>query len=373
MKVIKLHDFRTLQVDQTRMACFAGTGAVSDQFGRKLRDLRISVTDRCNLRCRYCMPKSVFTKDYAFLPRDALLSFAEIERIAKVAVANGVEKIRLTGGEPLLRKNIEALIERLSALRTPDGRHVEIAMTTNGILLASKAQTLKAAGLSRVTVSLDALDDTLFRYISDSEANVRDVLAGIFAAQAAGLGPVKVNMVVKRGTNDIELVPMARRFKGTGVILRMIEYMDVGGTNEWVRDEVLPSAEVIQRIHEQFPLQPVASSDASETAKRWAYRDGSGEIGMISSVTGAFCDSCTRARLSANGKMYLCLFASNGYDMRSLLRSGIDDVALSASMRQIWQSRDDNYSKEREDQSHKDVPDEQKSTPKRIEMSYIGG
>jgi cyclic pyranopterin phosphate synthase len=344
-------------------------GFVADRRARELRDLRISVTDRCNFRCVYCMPREVFDKDYAFLPHGALLSFEEIERLAKQFVAHGVEKIRLTGGEPLLRKNIEFLIERLALMRTPDGRPLDITLTTNGSILARKARSLKDAGLSRVTVSLDALDDTLFRRMNDADFSVADVLEGIDAAHAAGLAPLKVNMVVKRGTNDAEIVPMARHFKGSGTVLRFIEYMDVGASNGWNMSEVLPSSEVVARIEEHFPLWPLEAHNAAETAQRWRYRDGSGEIGVISSVTRAFCDSCTRARLSTEGKLYLCLFATAGHDLRGLLRGGASDATIATAIARIWQGRTDNYSQLRGSNA---LPPADPHAP-RVEMSYIGG
>lgn len=347
----------------------APSGVLRDAMSRPLRDLRISVTDRCNFRCVYCMPRAVFDKDYAFLPHSALLSFEEIERIARLFVAHGVEKIRLTGGEPLLRKNLEFLIERLAQLTTPNGRPLDLTLTTNGSLLARKARSLKDAGLTRVTVSLDALDDTLFRRMNDADFAVDDVVEGIAAAHATGLAPVKVNMVVKRGTNDGEIVPMARHFKGTGAVLRFIEYMDVGTSNGWNMAEVLPSSEVIARIDEHFPLVPLEAHSAAETAQRWGYADGSGEIGVISSVTRAFCGTCTRARLSTEGKLYLCLFASAGHDLRALLRNGVSDEAIASAVAHIWQARTDRYSQLRgSGEAASQAPQE-----RRVEMSYIGG
>jgi cyclic pyranopterin phosphate synthase len=345
-------------------------GALRDTLARPLRDLRISVTDRCNFRCVYCMPRAVFDKEYAFLPHSALLSFEEIERLARLFVAHGVEKIRLTGGEPLLRKNLEFLIERLAQLTTPEGRPLDLTLTTNGSLLARKARSLKDAGLSRVTVSLDALDDSLFRRMNDADFSVADVLNGIAAAHAAGLTPVKVNMVVKRGTNDAEIVAMARHFKGTGTILRFIEYMDVGTSNGWNMAEVLPSADVVARIAGHFPLAPLDAHSAAETAQRWGYTDGSGEIGVISSVTRAFCGSCTRARLSTEGKLYLCLFGSSGHDLRALLRNGAGDADIATAVAEIWQARGDRYSQLR-GSSAIESPTQQDG--RRVEMSYIGG
>ena len=351
-----------------------GHGVLQDRRGRPLTDLRISVTDRCNFRCSYCMPKEVFDKNHAYLPHSALLSFEEITRLARVFVAEGVRKIRLTGGEPLLRKNIEHLIEQLSALRTPDGSPLDLTLTTNGSLLARKARALKAAGLQRVTVSLDALDDAIFRRMNDMDFPVADVLAGIDAAHEAGLGPIKVNMVVKRGTNEQEILPMARHFRqrhGGSVVLRFIEYMDVGATNGWRMNEVMPSAEVVARIATDFPLRPLEASAPGETAQRWAYADGLGEIGVISSVTRAFCSDCSRLRLSTEGRVYLCLFATQGHDLRQLLRGGADDEALARTVRGIWTQRDDRYSELRAGRQADPAADG--SAPRRVEMSYIGG
>ncbi len=343
-------------------------GLLGDALGRPLHDLRISVTDRCNFRCVYCMPKEVFNKDYAYLPHSSLLSFEEITRIARVFVAHGVEKIRLTGGEPLLRKNLEKLIGMLSELRTPGGRALDLTLTTNGALLAKKAQSLKDAGLNRVTVSLDALDDAVFKRMNDVDFAVADVLAGIDAAHAAGLGPVKINMVVKGGMNDQEIVPMARHFKGSPSILRFIEYMDVGASNGWNMDEVIASAEVVRRIGAAMPLQPVQANYSGETAARWRYLDGGGEIGVISSVTQAFCSDCSRARLSTEGKLYTCLFATGGHDLRALLRGGRSDAEISAAVGQLWRVRADRYSETRSiDTSGL------QSGARKVEMSYIGG
>jgi cyclic pyranopterin phosphate synthase len=353
-------------------------GSVADRLHRPLRDLRISVTDRCNFRCSYCMPKEVFDKDYAYLPHASLLSFEEITRIATQFVAHGVEKIRLTGGEPLLRKNIELLIAQLAALRTPQGKPLDITLTTNGSLLARKAHALKAAGLQRVTVSLDGLDDATFKAMNDVDFPVADVLEGIRTAQEAGLGPIKVNMVVKRGTNDAEILPMARHFKNTGVVLRFIEYMDVGATNGWRMDDVLPSAQVIERIAKELPLIALEAAAPGETAQRWGYADrqgkhdpSAGEIGVISSVTQAFCKDCNRARLSTEGQLYLCLFANQGYDLRSLVRSESSDAELASAIGHIWTNRDDRYSELRAA-----LPHDSSGTapgPRRVEMSYIGG
>lgn len=343
-------------------------GHVADTLSRPLHDLRISVTDRCNFRCVYCMPKDVFGKDYPFLPHSALLTFEEIERVARLFIEHGVEKIRLTGGEPLLRKNIERLIEMLARLTTRSGRPLDLTLTTNGALLARKAQALKDAGLQRVTVSLDSLDDGIFRRMNDVDFPVADVLAGIDAAHRVGLGPIKVNMVVKHGTNDGEIVPMARHFKGSGIIVRFIEYMDVGSSNGWCMDEVLPSASVVERVHAAMPLVSLEPNYAGETAQRWRYADGSGEVGVISSVTQAFCRTCTRARLSTEGKLYLCLFATSGYDLRTLLRSERSDAEISAAIGQIWRARGDRYSELRGQGSG-----EAASARGKVEMSYIGG
>ncbi|MFT4242256.1 MAG: GTP 3',8-cyclase MoaA [Acidovorax sp.] len=349
----------------------APSGLLTDTLGRPLRDLRISVTDRCNFRCNYCMPKEVFGKDHPYLPHDALLSFEEITRLARLFLVHGVRKIRLTGGEPLLRKNLEALVAQLAQLRTVDGRVPDLTLTTNGALLARKARALKDAGLGRVTVSLDGLDDAVFRRMNDVDFPVAEVLAGIEAAQAAGLARIKVNMVVKRGTNDHEIVPMARHFRGTGVTLRFIEYMDVGATNGWRMDEVLPSAEVIARLCAELPLVPLPASSPGETAERWGYAgaDGRhdpqlGEVGVISSVTQAFCGNCNRARLSTEGRLYLCLFATQGHDLRALLRGGASDEAIAAAIAPIWQQRQDRYS---------ELRGSVHASGERIEMSYIGG
>ena len=349
-----------------------------DRLQRPLHDLRISVTDRCNFRCSYCMPKEVFDTQYTYLPHSALLSFEEITRLASLFVQRGVRKIRLTGGEPLLRKNIEILIEQLAGLRTPEGRALDLTLTTNGSLLARKARSLRDAGLQRITVSLDGLDDGVFRRMNDVDFPVADVLEGIAAAKAAGLGPVKVNMVVKRGTNDHEILPMARHFRGSGVVLRFIEYMDVGATNGWRMDEVLPSAQVIERLRTQWPLVPLQHSATGETAERWGYADAQGlhqpdlgEIGVISSVTQAFCGDCNRARLSTEGRLYTCLFASQGHDLRKLLREQqADDVTVAATLDAIWRGRSDRYSALRSQWPHGNPT---VGGPRRVEMSYIGG
>ena len=375
-RVIPLVDQRHADlVAQVPLHPSPATGLLVDTRGRPLRDLRISVTDRCNFRCNYCMPKEVFDKDYPYLPHSALLSFEEITRLASLFLAHGVRKIRLTGGEPLLRKNIEELIAQLAQLRTVDGKAPDLTLTTNGSLLARKARSLKEAGLNRVTVSLDGLDDAVFRRMNDVDFPVADVLAGIEAAHAAGLSHIKVNMVVKRGTNDHEILPMARHFRGTGTTLRFIEYMDVGATNGWRMDEVLPSAELIKRLRAELPLVPLEPSSPGETAERWGYADTSGqhdpalgEVGVISSVTQAFCHDCNRARLSTEGKLYLCLFASQGYDLRSLLRGGASDADIAAAIAPIWQQRTDRYSELRST-----LPADNTQGARRVEMSYIGG
>jgi cyclic pyranopterin phosphate synthase len=349
----------------------AATGLLADTLGRPLRDLRISVTDRCNFRCSYCMPKEVFDKDYQYLPHASLLSFEEITRVARQFLAHGVRKIRLTGGEPLLRKNIEILIEQLAALKTVDGEPLDITLTTNGSLLARLAQPLKDAGLRRVTVSLDALDDAVFRRMNDADFPVAEVLRGIDAALAAGLAPLKVNMVVQRGINDHEIVPMARFFReryGPSATLRFIEFMDVGSSNGWRMDQVLPSAEVLQRLQAIGALQPLEHAAPGETAERWAWADGRGEVGLISSVTRAFCSSCNRARLSTEGKLYHCLFAHRGHDLRALVRGGASDAELSAVIGALWQQRDDRYSELRAQRAPDTGPAE-----RRVEMHYIGG
>ena len=375
-RVIPLVDQRHADlVAQVPLHPSPATGLLVDTRGRPLRDLRISVTDRCNFRCNYCMPKEVFDKDYPYLPHSALLSFEEITRLASLFLAHGVRKIRLTGGEPLLRKNIEELIAQLAQLRTVDGKAPDLTLTTNGSLLARKARSLKEAGLNRVTVSLDGLDDAVFRRMNDVDFPVADVLAGIEAAHAAGLSHIKVNMVVKRGTNDHEILPMARHFRGTGTTLRFIEYMDVGATNGWRMDEVLPSAELIERLRAELPLVPLEPSSPGETAERWGYADASGqhdpalgEVGVISSVTQAFCHDCNRARLSTEGKLYLCLFASQGYDLRTLLRGGASDADIAAAIAPIWQQRTDRYSELRST-----LPADNTQGARRVEMSYIGG
>ncbi len=331
---------------------------VLDTLGRPLRDLRISVTDRCNFRCVYCMPKEVFGRDYRFLPRRELLTFEEIERVARVFAGLGVHKLRITGGEPLLRRDLDVLVGQLAALGDLD-----LTLTTNGALLAQKARTLADAGLTRVTVSLDSLDDEVFRTMNDVDFPVARVLAGIDAAAEAGL-PVKVNVVVKRGLNEDSVVDIARRFRGTGHVVRFIEYMDVGHTNGWRMDDVVPAEEIVRTIGAEFPLEPVEPGYRGEVAQRYRYRDGEGEIGVIASVTQPFCGDCTRARLSADGKLYTCLFAVRGHDLRAVLRSGATDEELDAAIRAIWERRTDRYS---------ELRTEETSRVRKVEMSYIGG
>jgi GTP 3',8-cyclase len=332
-----------------------------DLLGRRLRDLRISVTDRCNFRCVYCMPREVFGKDFQFLQRAALLTFEEIERVATAFASQGVEKLRLTGGEPLLRRDLERLVEKLVRI---EGIR-DVALTTNGALLAKKAQSLADAGLTRVTVSLDSLDNDTFQAVNDVAFPVERVLEGIDAALAAGLAPVKVNMVVKRGLNDQDIVPMARFFRDKpGTILRFIEYMDVGTTNGWQLEDVVPASEIVELIGAEHPLEPIAPLYPGEVANRFRYRDGIGEIGVIASVTQPFCGGCTRARLSAEGSLYTCLFAAKGHDLRELIRNGATDDELRASIAGVWNRRGDRYSEIRT-----------AGTPprERVEMSHIGG
>ncbi len=330
-----------------------------DTLGRPLRDLRISVTDRCNFRCVYCMPKEIFGKDYQFLPRAEILTFEEIERLVRIFVSLGVQKIRLTGGEPLVRRDLERLVEKLAKIGDLD-----LTLTTNGSLLAQKARSLADAGLKRVTVSLDSLDDTTFKKMNDSDFPVAKVLAGIDAARAAGLAPIKINMVTKRGVNESSIVPMARYFKGTGMTLRFIEFMDVGSTNGWRLDDVVPAREIVAMIDREMPLEPLLAGYRGEVAARYRYRDGGGEIGVISSVTQPFCADCTRARLSADGSLYTCLFATEGHDLRALLRSGATDEEITRAIAVVWTDRTDRYS---------DLRSEQTAGLHKIEMSFIGG
>ena len=333
--------------------------SLRDSLNRPVRDLRISVTDRCNFRCVYCMPKEVFGHEYRFLERRELLTFEEIERTARVFARLGVEKIRLTGGEPLMRRELERLVQMLAAIPGLD-----LTLTTNGSLLPQKAQALADAGLGRVTVSLDSLDDEVFRGMNDVDFPVARVLAGIEAAAAAGLAPVKVNMVVKRGVNDDSILPMARFFRGSGHILRFIEYMDVGHTNGWRLDDVVPAAEIVEIIDEELSLELLSPNYPGEVAQRFRYRDGSGEIGVIASVTQPFCGACTRARLSAEGQLFTCLFATKGFDVRALLRGGASDSQVADALSEVWRARSDRYSEIRSAETL-DLP--------KVEMSYIGG
>jgi len=332
--------------------------APHDLLGRPLRDLRISITDRCNFRCVYCMPKEVFGRDYEFLPRAQLLTFEEIERLARAFVANGVRKIRITGGEPLVRRDVERLVELLASID-----ELDLTLTTNGALLAAKAQALADAGLRRITVSLDSLDDATFRAMNDVDFPVQRVLEGIDAAAAAGL-PVKVNVVVKRGLNDDDVLDLARYFRGTPHVLRFIEYMDVGHTNGWRMDDVVPAAEILATIGAEFSLERVEEAYRGEVARRWRYADGGGEVGVIASVTQPFCGDCTRARLSADGQLYTCLFAVKGHDLRALVRSEADDAALAAAIEAVWTRRTDRYS---------ELRSEKTTALAKVEMSYIGG
>jgi len=368
-KIILLNDGRS-QAPAIPATLEAPTGSVRDKLARPLHDLRISITDRCNFRCVYCMPKEVFDKDYQYLPHNSLLTFEEITRIARLFIEHGVEKIRLTGGEPLLRKNVEKLIEMLAGLRTVSGKPLDLTLTTNASLLARKAQSLKDAGLQRVTVSLDALSDEIFKRMNDVDFAVEEVLHGIDVAHSVGLGPIKVNMVVKRGMNEQEILPMARHFKDTPHILRFIEFMDVGASNGWNMQDVIPSAEIVRRIGAEMPLEPVDPNYTGETAARWRYVDGGGEVGMISSVTQAFCKDCTRARLSTEGKLYTCLFATRGHDLRALLREGRSDAEISGAVAQLWQARSDRYSELRTINTD---GLSRTAGERKVEMSYIGG
>ena len=333
---------------------------VRDTLDRPLRDLRVSVTDRCNFRCVYCMPKEVFGPSFQFLDREELLTYEEIVRLARLFIAHGVEKIRVTGGEPLVRRDLPLLIKQLDAL---DGLR-DLTLTTNGALLPAQAGPLRDAGLKRVTVSLDSLDDETFRAMNDVEVGVDVVLAGIDAAREAGLWPIKVNAVVKRGLNDHSVIDLARHFHGTGVILRFIEYMDVGTTNGWVLDHVVPAAEIVERIDAELPLEPLDPNYPGEVARRYRYRDGGGEVGVITSITQPFCGDCTRARLSPEGQLFTCLFGSSGFDLRALLRGGFSDDEVADAIARLWRIRDDRYSDVRTEATHE---------LKRVEMSHIGG
>lgn len=343
-------------------------GPVQDTLGRPITDLRISVIDQCNLRCGYCMPKEVFTKDYRFLPREALLSFDEIERLVKSFIPLGVRKVRITGGEPLLRKSVEELVARLAPIRTPDNLPLEIALTTNGLLLEQKASALKAAGLQRVTVSLDALDTELFRRLAGVEAGEpKQVLQGIATARALGLD-TKVNMVVQKGVNDHEILPMAEAFRDSGDTLRFIEFMDVGNANQWKLDQVMSAGEILQTLRTKFTFHPVDRAKKHDVAERFIYNDKAVEFGVIASITRPFCSDCSRARISSEGLLYTCLFANNGTDIRAVLRSSSSQDELTAIVRSIWSHRDDRYSELR--QSSANQPPQGRS---KVEMSYIGG
>ncbi len=332
---------------------------LTDTLNRPLRDLRISVTDRCNFRCVYCMPKEIFGPDYKYLERSQVLTFEEMTRLARLFVGQGVRKIRLTGGEPLVRRDLHKLVAMLAEIPGLD-----LTLTTNGALLARQAQALKDAGLNRVTVSLDSLDDAVFKAMNDADFPVEAVLEGMDAAAAVGLLPIKVNMVVKRGLNEASILPMARFFKQKGYVLRFIEYMDVGSTNGWRMDDVVPAAEIVKMINAEMPLEPVDPNYVGEVAERWRYKDGSGEVGVVASVTQAFCRDCNRARLSAEGKLYTCLFAANGFDFRQLIRGGATDEELSQAIANVWRVRDDRYSELR---SENTIP------LAKVEMSHIGG
>jgi cyclic pyranopterin phosphate synthase len=345
----------------------AANASTKDTRGRPLRDLRISVTDRCNFRCTYCMPKEIFDKDYPYLSHNELLSFEEITRLTNIFASLGVEKIRLTGGEPLLRKNLEVLIEMLAKIRTTSDQPLDLTLTTNGSILRKKAAALKAAGLQRLTISLDGLNDEIFKKMNDVDFPVTDVLDGIAAAQEVGFTNLKVNMVVKKGTNDQEIVGMAKHFKGSGVTLRFIEFMDVGSSNGWDMSQVLPSREVANRINAIFPIEPIEANYLGEVAQRWRYLDGSGEIGFISSVTQTFCHECTRARISTDGQMYLCLFANEGFDFKTLLRSGRSDLEIANAIMSTWSGRNDHYSEIRGSNTAGS------KSSRKVEMSYIGG
>ncbi len=347
-----------------RLTAFDGQPGLLDVRGRALRDLRISVTDRCNFRCTYCMPAEVFGRDYAFLPREELLTFEEIHRLATVFVELGVQKLRITGGEPLVRRDLPDLIAMLSGIHRPDGEKVDLTLTTNGSALRALAGPLREAGLDRVTVSLDSLDDATFRAMNGVDFPVSRVLDGIAAAREVGLAPIKVNVVVKRGVNEASVLPMARWARDEGLILRFIEYMDVGHTNGWRLDDVVPATEIVDMIGAAWPLRAVDANYRGEVAGRWSYVDGSGEVGVIASVTRPFCGDCTRARLSAEGSLYTCLFGGTGHPLRDLVRGTTDGATLRAAIEAIWAVRDDRYSELRS-QATNDLP--------RIEMFAIGG
>jgi cyclic pyranopterin phosphate synthase len=365
-RVVPLFDARALRrVPDVPKDPAAAAAIRVDRLQRPLLDLRISVTDRCNFRCVYCMPKDVFDKEHCYVSHDDLLRFEEITRLARIFVGRGTRKIRLTGGEPLLRRNLEGLVRMLAELRREDGTPVDLALTTNGSLLARKAAVLADAGLRRVTVSLDALDDTVFRRMNDVDFPVESVLRGIEAAAAAGFAPVKINMVVKRGCNEHQILPMARYFRDRGHVLRFIEYMDVGNSNDWRLDDIVPTQRILEMIDAGMPIEPIDDATPGAVAQRWRYRDGGGEFGTISSVSRAFCGDCTRARLSTEGRLYLCLFSQQGHDLRAVLRGGADDLQIAAVLGAIWGRREDRYSELRGQQTA--------AARRRVEMSYIGG
>lgn len=338
-----------------------------DQRGRPLRDVRISVTDRCNFRCQYCMPKDKFEKTHLFLAHTEVLSFEEIERLVKILVAHGVEKVRLTGGEPLLRKGIEHLVKKLTALITHNGKKLDVALTTNGSALSAKAQALAEAGLNRLTVSLDAIDPLIYKKLNDVNFPIEKTLDGLHRAKLLGFKSIKINVVVKKDTNEKELIKIAQHFRNTGIIVRFIEFMDVGTSNEWKMEDVIPSRQIVEMINLVYPLEPIDPNYKGEVAQRWQYKDGAGELGFISSVTEPFCCDCSRLRISVDGKVYKCLFASEGYDLRQMLRGGASDEEIAQAIGRIWSARDDHYSELRTSNS------QQLRLQDKIEMSYIGG
>ncbi len=339
---------------------------IHDRLGRPLRDLRISVTDRCNFRCLYCMPKQVFGKDFRFIQHNDMLTFEEITRLARCFVGLGVAKIRLTGGEPLLRRHIERLITYLAALQRPDGTPLDLTLTTNGSILAQKAQSLFDAGLKRITISLDAVDNGIFMKMNDVGCHVDKILDAVERAVQVGFSPVKVNAVIRKGINENQILPLVRYFRHTPVILRFIEYMDVGSNIAWNREQIVPSSQIVETINREYPIEPLEANYLGETAERWRYKDGSGELGIISSITQPFCADCTRLRLSTEGKIYPCLFSAEGFDLRTLLRSGQSDQQITQAITSYWQNRSNRYSELRQEQG-------QPMTERKIEMFYIGG
>lgn len=338
----------------------AAPPVLQDRLGRTLHDLRLSVTDRCNFRCVYCMPKEVFGRDHAFLPKSEVLTFEELTRLTQIFVGLGVEKVRVTGGEPLLRRDLPVLIGQLASIEGVK----DLTLTTNGSALAALARPLREAGLSRITVSLDALDEAVFQAMNDVDFPVARVLQGLDEAREAGFAPIKINMVVKRGVNEHQILPMVERFRGPQFILRFIEFMDVGNTNGWRMDDVVSAAEILDLIGSRFPLEMAPPNYPGEVARRWRHRDGGGEIGVISSVTRPFCSGCTRARVSADGKLYTCLFAEDGHDLRALLRSGMDDAAVAGAIAALWRDRSDRYS---------ELRSEATVQHRKAEMSHLGG